>query len=219
MQGDEEGFVKARTGLQFGHKGVVRLGQQLGLHGMEQLSIDDVQPVLGQLCARLIDVTLMELILGHAAASSVRQPWPGPEEMPGARSLQCAWKSLTFLVATVNPCTIAVAAIMASSYSISDVLCIKRAHRHVGAACVVPRPRSCQANTHCCSPHRLHMPTLRIPSHRRDQVGPSLVREDQLFQRGARGSLQAAPLLQCMCASQCPPNRSTNWSSGVCGPC
>ena len=44
-------------------------------------------------------------------------------------------KSLTFLVTTVSRWTVAVAAIMASSLIVSDLLCMRRAHsRKVGAS-------------------------------------------------------------------------------------
>lgn len=61
-----------------------------------------------------------------------RQPSWHSQAYAGANGLKTsnpsALKSFTFLVATVNPCTFAVAAIMASSYSVSDFLCINRAH-------------------------------------------------------------------------------------------
>jgi hypothetical protein len=90
VQGDVVDLVKPRLWLQLSHKGVIRLGQQAGFDRMKQLRIGDIQPVLGEIAARLIYVTLMELILGHAVASSVQPPWLVPEEKPEVRSLRCA---------------------------------------------------------------------------------------------------------------------------------
>ena len=49
-------------------------------------------------------------------------------------------KSLTFRVTTVSLCTMAVAAIMASSVMVSDLLCMRRAHSRKAGASIGSTP-------------------------------------------------------------------------------
>jgi len=63
VQGLEIGFVKPGVCRQLGYKGLVGLLQQLGFYFVEDFGIVDIQPIDGEIGPRLVDVTLLELIL------------------------------------------------------------------------------------------------------------------------------------------------------------
>jgi hypothetical protein len=63
VQGSKIGFVKPGVCRQLGYKSLVCLLQQLCFYFVEDFGIADVQPIDGKVGPRLIDVTLVELIL------------------------------------------------------------------------------------------------------------------------------------------------------------
>ena len=63
VQGSKIGFVKPGVCRQLGYKSLVCLLQQLRFYFVEDFGIADVQPIDGKVGPRLIDVTLVELIL------------------------------------------------------------------------------------------------------------------------------------------------------------
>ena len=82
------------------------------------------------------------LARGLARPSSCAPP-SGPVHPPSKGSNSStpnSRKSRTFLVATVNRCTLAVAALMASSIRVSDLRCLRRAHSRKATASIGRTP-------------------------------------------------------------------------------